>query len=164
VFLQGTYNVVYPVSRAASSSFPICRLRRFIFATGTEDVQTEPGFSNRSDGLQTDRLPKSIQTIAITSRVLYIVPYSPLKVNRRFGGISRLHFEARNQRESRWQPYHQKRVPSLYHNSLSNNFTHLTYIFLIVEDHDTRRSVFEVLIELKLSLCSLNSAPCHEDI
>jgi hypothetical protein len=38
-----------------------------------------------------------------------ITPYSPLKVNRRFGGIYRLHLQgrrisqARNQRESRWK-------------------------------------------------------------
>jgi hypothetical protein len=38
-----------------------------------------------------------------------ITPFSPLKVNRRFGGTNRLHLQgrrinrARNQRESRWQ-------------------------------------------------------------
>jgi hypothetical protein len=38
-----------------------------------------------------------------------IMPYSPLKINRRFGGTSRLHLQgrrisrARNQRESRWK-------------------------------------------------------------
>jgi hypothetical protein len=38
-----------------------------------------------------------------------ITPYSPLKVNRRFGGTYRLHLQGRrisptrNQRESKWQ-------------------------------------------------------------
>jgi hypothetical protein len=38
-----------------------------------------------------------------------IMPYSPLRVNRSFGGTYRLHLQggkisgARNQRESRWQ-------------------------------------------------------------
>jgi hypothetical protein len=51
-----------------------------------------------------------LTAVVIRSSIFWdIRPYSPLKVNRRFGGTCRLHFQgrkisqARNHLESRWQ-------------------------------------------------------------
>jgi hypothetical protein len=62
--------------------------------------------------MTSDSLQLIVQQLQFIEEFIFwdITSCNPLKVNRRFGGTSRLHLrgrrisQARNQRESRWQP------------------------------------------------------------